>query len=1347
MLSSNDFKSIRIGITSDEKILQLSNGEVKNAETINFRTQKPEFGGLFCERIFGTTKDFECNCGKYKSEAYRGIVCEKCRVRVTNSRVRRDRVGHVNLGVPIVHMWYFDSLIRFVENWANENGSTISSNDLRSIIYYNAYCVVDFDFDKKFKDAEKLEKEHQDRLKYLDKEHELKLVEEGKRLDKKLSEQTNGASKSVLATLKQQSEIRRKSIEKQYMENVKNEERIWEMFSKDMCVGMILSDFKDYRLLFSNYSEYFYVETGAKFVQEVLKRVDVAASVAKLKSEISTMSGEKKKRMESQLSALRRFAISGQDPQNLVFSVLPIIPPDLRPIVRLDGGKYHESDLNALYQKIIVSNNQLKDTIDNRKISTPFIINPLCRAIQDAVDMLFGVPNERASRLQNTNSSRQLKSLRELLVGKSGHANGMILGKRVDYSGRSVIVVGPELKMHQCGLPKAMALELFKPYVMNRLIKDNYAHSPHIAKRFVETQDDVVWDLLEEIIAEHPVLLNRAPTLHRLGIQAYEPVLVEGSAIKLHPLACTAFNADFDGDQMAVHVPLSLEAQAEARILMLGANNLLKPSDGKMITVPTQDMIIGLYHLTHTAEDVDKLDPKTLKLFASKNEIQMAFDLRDPATNKRTLTLTDPIRYRIETGEIITTTYGRILFNETLPDGHEFVNYRVGKKELGAILDNLVDKNYSTVEIDLTLDRMKDYGFRWSTRSGVSIAYSDLVDIPEKGSIISDAEAQVEKVQADYEMGMINSFERKNSLIGIWTKATADISEKMQQSFSAGGNNTIETMVTSGARGNWVQVNQIAGMRGLVADLKNNIIARPIKSNYRDGLSVLEYFTATYGGRKGVADTATKTRDSGEFNSRLIEAVHDVMITKFDCGTTEGVEYTINTNGDLMSNEEKYKNYTLVNIEDAMRSIWGRTILEDVKDAKGNVLAKSGTELTSEMVRNIGNSGVKKVKVRTVLTCSLQHGICAKCYGISMATGRLVDIGEAVGVVSAQSIGEPGTQLTMRTFHTGGSAAAKDITQGLPAVINSLKLVKSSGVVDFAHFAHSDGEIVSITEDQANKTFQIRYFTEGTDDSYIESLVVPKYTDALSDIGPLKRGQQITSGLKRIQDVNTFLGNEEAKRELLFQVQDIFISQGVDVYDKNFELLIREIFNFVQVEEANDTVFINGSYVRFNTFKEENEKAIARGERPATAVCYPGSEPESYKNISSPVGIVQIPQYSDSWISSMSSAPMRVSLIESSTLGKVDNLNSINANVIVGRRIPVGTGVFSYANTKTEPTEEAMKVFIPDLNTFPSDLDFDSPAIPLGADGVMDETQSKFLGIEKADLAAGEQIRHSDSIL
>ncbi|GHT82702.1 DNA-directed RNA polymerase subunit beta' [Actinomycetota bacterium] len=1346
MLSSNDFKSIKIGITTDEKILQASSGEVKNSATINYRTQKPEFGGLFCERIFGTTKDFECNCGKYKGEAYRGITCEKCRVRVTNSRVRRDRTGHLNLGVPVVHMWYFDSLMRFVDVWGKQNGAHVSSKDLRDVLYYNAYCVTSFDVAKKVENLAQLTEDFESRLVGLDKELDIKLKEEEARRDDRLSSQTNAASKSVLATIKQQSDLRVKAIKRQYEEVKVSETRIWTFFKDELKAGVLITDFKDFRMLESNYGEFFTTEIGADFLLKVLDEVNVQDAVDVLLEDIAGVQGEKRRRLETQLSTLRRFLISGQDPRNLIFRVMPVIPPDLRPIVQLDGGKYHESDLNALYQRIIVSNNQLKETLETRKINTPFIINPLCRAIQDSVDQLFGTTIDNQQQRTGSQTSRPLKSLRELLVGKNGHAAGMILGKRVDYSGRSVIVVGPELKMHQCGLPKEMALELFKPYVMNRLIHANYAHSPKVAKQFVERQDDVVWDLLEEVIIEHPVLLNRAPTLHRLGIQAYEPVLVEGNAIKLHPLACTAFNADFDGDQMAVHVPLSIEAQAEARVLMLGANNLLKPSDGKMITVPTQDMIIGLYHMTRTEVDTDTVDVKTLRLFASKNEIEMAFDYRDPATNQRDLNLRTPIRYRLENGEIIVTTYGRILFNETLPEGHEFVNYLVGKKELGAILDNLVERGTSTLEIDFTLDRMKDSGFKWSTRSGVTISYADLVDIPAKAGIIEAAEKEVEKVQDEYNMGLSDATERKTKLIDIWTKATSDISAKMQESFSAPQKNTIDTMVQSGARGNWVQVNQIAGLRGLVADLKNNIIARPIKSNYRDGLSVLEYFTATYGGRKGVADTATKTRDSGAFNSHLIEAVHDTIITQFDCGTKTGVEYTINAVAEA-DTEDKYKNNLIVNKDDAMRSIWGRNLLKDVVDAKGKVIAESGTEISSEIVGKILAAGAEKVTVRTVLTCDVEKGICAKCYGISMATGRLVDVGEAVGVVSAQSIGEPGTQLTMRTFHTGGSAAAKDITQGLPAVINSLKLVKNSSVVDFAHFARHDGEILSVTEDDANKTLQLRYNFESAD-STVETLYLPKYIDVIAEIGPVKRGTQITSGLKRIQDVNTFYGNEEAKRELLFQVQDIFISQGVDVYDKNFELLIREIFNFVKIDEAGDTIFINGSYVRFNTFKEENEKAVAANLKPATAITYPGSKPEQNKDISSPVGIVQIPQYSDSWISSMSSAPLRVSLIESSTLGKSDDLKSMNANVIVGRRIPVGTGIYSYAKTKADPTTEALKIFIPSDDGL-DDFDFKSTSDGNDDDAMIDDVARKFLGLggNDNDQAIGDVIRHTEPVL
>jgi DNA-directed RNA polymerase subunit beta' len=1276
MIDVKQFNKLKLSLATSEEIKKMSKGEVKTSETINYRTLKPEIGGLFCERIFGPSKDWECSCGKYRGVANKGIVCEKCRVLVTRSRVRRERMGHIELVSPVTHIWHFRGTPSRLSYLLD-----ISIKDLENIIYYNAHYITSVDTDERLKNLADLQTEHNARVKYFEDKMKGELEERDAVYRKNVAELPANASSNALKTLQEHAERFRITTTRKYTELINQEKRVFETFVQ-LEPGDLIKDLKVYRHMSSQFGKFFTGNIGAEFVEEQLKNLDLKALAAELKDIIVNNDGVRKIRAQKRLSIVNSFLVSGNLPESMVMRTIPVIPPELRPIVQLDGGRFFYSDLNDLYRRVIINNNALRRAL--QEDSTPLVINQCRRALQEAVDSLFD--NGRRGRPVTGSGNRPLKSLSDMLKGKKGRFRQNLLGKRVDYSGRSVIVVGPELKMHQCGLPKAMALELFKPFVIKRLIELSYAQNPKSARRMVERQNENVWDILEEVIREHPVLLNRAPTLHRLGIQAFEPLLVEGNAIKLHPLACTAFNADFDGDQMAVHLPLSVEAQAEARVLMLGANNILKPSDGKTITMPSQDMIIGLYHLTRVNGDEATADPVNLRAYTGKAELQMSFDLRE-------IKLGDLIRVRIN-DQLLITSFGRVIFNETLPEDYPFVNKLVGKNDLSAIVDDLVAKKYPTVVINKTLDAMKEYGFSWSSRSGVSIALSDVATPDAKPQILRQAEEDAEKVQDQFDSGLITDDERRSALIDIWTKCTDDVAKNMRENFDAAPRNTLNTMVSSGARGNWMQVRQIAGMRGLVANPKGEIIPRPIKSNYREGLSVLEYFIASHGARKGLADTALRTADSGYLTRRLVDVSQDIIVRKKDCGSTRGIEYAVTTK------------------EAAMKTIWGRYLAEDALSNKDEVIAKANEEITADIIDQLIASGVDSVSARTLQTCKLSNGVCAVCYGISMATGRIVDVGEAVGIIAAQSIGEPGTQLTMRTFHTGGVAAAADITQGLPRVAELFEartpkgeapIAEATGKVSIVEHEHQ--RLITIVPDDKNLK-PLEYKTSKTQKPIVE------------DGSVVQAGEQLAEGVldpKKILRVN---GARAAQTYLIEQVQKVYESQGVDIHNKHLEVIIRQMLRFVCVTEPGDTDFVTGDHVTRNVFEQVNRKALEEGKTPATA------RPEL-------LGITKASLKTESWLSAASFQETTRVLTDAAIEGKEDNLAGLKENIIIGRVIPAGTGLLLYSESKAEPSQEARNAFFPNLTSF-DDFDFATEDSKIEiSDEYLDDVQRKFFAADE----------------
>ena len=1171
-MSYAEFDAIQIGIASPEQIRAWSYGEVKRPETINYRTLKPEKDGLFCEKIFGPTKDWECNCGKYKKIRYKGKVCDRCGVEITRAKVRRERMGHIELAAPVSHIWYFKGIPSRMGLLLD-----ISPRILEKVLYFASYIVIDPGF-------------------------------------------------------------------------------------TPLSRNQILSE-KEYRDMREKYEDDFDAGMGAEAVKKLLQQIDLEQLSEQLRKELKDASGQKKARIVKRLEVVDAFRLSGNKPEWMIIDVLPVIPPEIRPMVPLDGGRYASSDLNDLYRRVINRNNRLKRLI---QLNAPdIIVRNEKRMLQEAVDAL--IDNGRRGRAVTGANNRALKSLSDMLKGKQGRFRQNLLGKRVDYSGRSVIVVGPSLKIYQCGLPKEMAIELFRPFVMKKLVDDGSANNIKAAKKMVEKGEPAVWDALEFVIKEHPVMLNRAPTLHRLGIQAFEPVLVEGRAIKLHPLVCTAFNADFDGDQMAVHVPLSAEAQTEARILMLSANNLLRPQDGGPVTIPTQDMILGAYYLTFSREEEG-----TGHVFADKDEAMMAYD-------SGVVTLHSPIKVRLSKEidgvtryKLVETTVGRLIYNEAIPQDLGFVdrsdpeatfepeiNFVVGKKQLGKIIDKCITKHGFTKSADM-LDAIKDLGYHYSTIGSLTVAIADMTVPQKKYDLIADTEKEIIKIDRQYRRGLITNDERYRLSVQAWEKTTADVTSALQESMDR--YNPIFMMADSGARGSMAQIRQLAGMRGLMADTSGRTIEIPIKANFREGLSVLEYFISSRGARKGMADTALRTADSGYLTRRLVDVSQEVIIREDDCGTTDGI---------LVAEIEEHGQV----IETFAERIHGRYPAQDLVDpATGEVLFTRDTMLRKENAEVLEAHGIHEVKIRSVLTCRARSGVCAKCYGINLAIGEPVGAGEAVGIIAAQSIGEPGTQLTMRTFHTGGVAGG-DITQGLPRVEELFEARKPKKMAQLAEI----GGRVSIEETKRNVMCNVT-ITAG--DGEVVTYALP-YSAGLrvKDGDTVEKGFQLTEGALSPHEVLRIRGLSACHNYLIREVQKVYRQQGVDTNDKHIEVIIRQMMRKVRVEEAGDSELLSGSTIDIVEFLDAEAAVQARIDA--------GEKNEMGEDLRLPtctrllMGITKASLATESFLSAASFQETTKVLTEAAIKGKVDHLLGLKENVIIGKLIPAGSGLTQYRKFDT----------------------------------------------------------------
>ncbi len=1193
----NNFDSLQIRLASTEKILEWSHGEVKKPETINYRTLKPEKDGLFCERIFGPMKDWECHCGKYKRIRYKGIVCDRCGVEVTKAKVRRERMGHIKLAAPVSHIWYFKGI-------PSRMGLVldVTPKNLEKVLYFASYIVTD-------------------------------------------PGDTDLGYKSLLSEM-------------------------------------------EYRQAREKFGNRFKAGMGAEAVRELLTQIDLEALSADLREKLKDASGQKKIRIVRRLEVVEALRLSGNRPEWMVLEVIPVIPPDLRPMVQLDGGRFATSDLNDLYRRVINRNNRLNRLLE---LGAPdIIVRNEKRMLQEAVDSL--IDNGRRGRPVTGPGSRPLKSLSDMLKGKQGRFRQNLLGKRVDYSGRSVIVVGPELKFYQCGLPKKMALELFKPFIMKELVEQKYAHNIKNAKRMVEKVKPEVWDVLEGVIKEHPVMLNRAPTLHRLGIQAFEPVLVEGKAIKLHPLACTAFNADFDGDQMAVHVPLSVEAQAEARFLMLSVNNILAPKDGSPITTPTQDMILGAYYLTYpgTCRKVDLVDGKEKvsyatdefndkekakknreegfervpekgdgKVFTDIDEMLMAYqdEVVDIHAKVKVRMYLDENDKR---GRLVESTVGRFIYNQEIPQDLGFidrnedayaleVDFLCDKKKLGAIIDKCYKKHGNTGTV-LMLDYIKDMGYHYSTKAAVTIGVDDMTIPENKWDIVAESQKQVDKYEKAFRMGLISNSERYDKVIEIWNKTTDDVADALMESLEP--QNNLNIMATSGARGSKNQIRQVGGMRGLMANATGKTVEIPIKANFREGLSILEYFVSSNGARKGLADTALRTADSGYLTRRLVDVSHNVIVRELDCGTDEGVIVKAFTDGKEV-------------IEPLNQRIAGRTALEDIVNPQtGEVIVEKNEEISDQQAMDVVNAGIESVAIRSVMTCHSRTGICAKCYGRNLASGEEVNIGESVGITAAQSIGEPGTQLTMRTFHSGG-VAGSDITHGLPRVEELFEARKPKGL---AEVCEEDGTVMDIQPRTDNKTEVIVRNENGEDRVYI----VPYGARLAVKTGEyVYRGGNITSGPLNPHDILRLNGVEGVYQYLLKEVQRVYKNQGVDINDKHVEVIVSQMLSKFKIEDAGDTTLLPGGLYSKFEIKEANEEAIANGGEPATG-----------KQML--LGITKASLATNSFLSAASFQETTRVLTDAAIKGKTDHLQGLKENVIIGKLIPAGTGMKRYKHIKLD---------------------------------------------------------------
>ena len=1288
MSNESSLGLMRIGLATADDIRRWSFGEVKKPETINYRTLKPEKDGLFDERIFGPTKDWECYCGKYKRVRFKGIVCERCGVEVTRSKVRRERMGHIELAAPVTHIWYFKGVPSRLGYLLD-----LAPKDLEKVIYFAAYMITKVDEEARHEDLPMLQAAHDREKQELEAALNADVNAISREVEAELARiEAEGGKAAETRKLRDSAERQLASARKRYEREAEHLDRVWDRF-KNLKVADLEGDEALYRSMIDKYGLYFEGAMGAEAIKKRLESFDLEAEAEALKEIIQTGKGQKKTRALKRLKVVNAFLTTNNSPLGMVLDVVPVIPPELRPMVQLDGGRFATSDLNDLYRRVINRNNRLKRLLE---LGAPeIIVNNEKRMLQEAVDSLFD--NGRRGRPVTGPGNRPLKSLSDMLKGKQGRFRQNLLGKRVDYSGRSVIVVGPQLQMHQCGLPKQMALELFKPFVMKRLVELSHAQNIKSAKRMVERFRPQVWDVLEEVIAEHPVLLNRAPTLHRLGIQAFEPKLVEGKAIQLHPLVCSAFNADFDGDQMAVHLPLSPEAQAEARILMLSSNNILKPSDGRPVAVPSQDMIIGLYHLT-TPRDGQKNEGHA---FSSVSEALMAMDRHEIELYTKVKIRLDgdqfvapegweaPEGYKPGDPVLLDCTVGQVLFNQALPKDYPWFSGVADKKGLGSLINDLAER-YPMDVVARALDNLKNSGFYWASRSGVTVAVSDIATPAEKPAIMERYEKQAAAIQDDFEIGTIDDEERRQELIKVWTEATDVVAEAMRENLSShGGLNTIYRMVTSGARGNWMQVRQIAGIRGLVSNPKGEIMPRPIKSSYREGLSVLEYFIATHGARKGLADTALRTANSGYLTRRLVDVSQDVIVREHDCGTRRGLVLPlIDEDGGLH--------------QDVETSIHGRTLAVDVKDEAGNVLAAAGSDVSDELIEKLFKAGVKEVRVRSVLTCESAIGVCALCYGRSMASNVLVDIGEAVGIIAAQSIGEPGTQLTMRTFHTGGVASADDITQGLPRIQELFEARTPKGVAPISEVSGR------VTIEDTEKSYKIVVTPD--DGSEPQSYtVLRRAASKLQNGDHVQVGDQLATGSVDPKEVLRIRGPREAQKHLVSEVQGVYKSQGVEIHDKHVEVIVRQMLRRVTVIESGDTDLLPGELVDNIAFQTANRKALVEGKKPAAG------RPEM-------MGITKASLATESWLSAASFQETTRVLTQAAMEAKTDPLLGLKENVIIGKLVPAGTGLARYNDIEVEPSAQATAERMQALDTFggyPSAFQMDNEVYTYGNGGFM----------------------------
>ena len=1255
----NNFDALRISLASADDIRSWSHGEVKKPETINYRTLKPEKDGLYCEKIFGPTKDWECACGKYKRVRFKGIVCERCGVEVTRSKVRRERMGHIELAAPVSHIWYFKgspSRLGYLLD--------IPPKELEKVLYFASSIITSVDKEGRDEDADELRDELAADLEELDAERD-RLIEATRRLGTDYVPEDDDFVDEIdederLTPEEVEAEIA--DIHEEFIERKQLRQDAFEAFMK-IEPKQLVPEEALYREMRMNYKNYFTGGMGAEAVRDLLDAMDLEEAAEELRDTIANGKGQKRAKAIKRLKVVDAFLKSDNKPSDMILDVIPVIPPDLRPMVQLDGGRFATSDLNDLYRRVINRNNRLKRLLD---LGAPeIIVNNEKRMLQEAVDSLFD--NGRRGRPVTGPGNRPLKSLSDMLKGKQGRFRQNLLGKRVDYSGRSVIVVGPSLKLHQCGLPQQMALELFKPFVMKRLVELEYAANIKAAKRAVDRGASYVWDVLEEVIVEHPVLLNRAPTLHRLGIQAFEPVLVEGKAIKLHPLVCTAFNADFDGDQMAVHVPLGAEAQAEARVLMLSANNIKSPAHGRPLTVPTQDMIIGVYYLT-AARDNFPGEGRAFVNFAdavNAHDAHADVDLQAKIwvrLSKDTQVATAFHTYEEhKAGTRLETTIGRIIFNNVFPDDYPFMNYQMNKKEIGRLVEDVCNR-YDLADVPPILDGLKETGFHYATLAGITVSVYDATVPPNKKEILVDAEAKVDAIDEDYEMGLMSPEERHKQVVDIWTDANEKVGDAMSANFDH--YNPIYMMADSGARGNIKQIRQLAGMRGLMADTKGQTIDIPVKSNFREGLSVLEYFISTHGTRKGMADTALRTADSGYLTRRLVDVAQEVIVREIDCGTAEGVPYPLyNEKGELDEN------------------LIGRCLLESAVGTDGTVVLEGDNYISSmDQLAEMAAAGIEEVTIRTVMTCHAEHGVCQKCYGWDLATARPVNIGTAVGIIAAQSIGEPGTQLTMRTFHAGG-VAGEDITQGLPRVQELFEARKPKGQAVLAEISGT----LQVSGDKSSKTLTI-HDQEGNYREYVVSARATLFP-GVEDGGEVKVGQQLTKGsvnphdLLRLTDPNTTL------RYIVAQVQGVYVSQGVDINDKHIEVIARQMLRKVAVLDAGDSEFLPGRQVNRYEFENVANALIAEGKNP------PVGQPLL-------LGITKASLATDSFLSAASFQETTKVLTDAAIEGKTDHLVGLKENVIIGKPIPAGTGLKRYREVgltyKGRPTGKVIGDTLPD---------------------------------------------------